>query len=340
MRVRARRALPIAAISVFVALSLAGLPHAHAQNADAEALFLEGERLLKAGKPVEACEAFGASNRIESRAGTLINLGYCREQTGQLASAWSAYKDALTRAKDPKKQQIATQRIAAIEPRLSYLTILVPDESRVDGLLLTRNGVAVDQALWNRGVPVDGGTYKVAGRAPGHEQWSTSVEVPKELGKISVEVPRFKDLKLLIAPTIAPKPDTEPLDEEEEQPTVVTGLLTPRRKIAIAAAGVGVVALAGGVVFGVQGKRLEEDANALCPSRSQPCSDAARANNQLETARQRALFANVAYAVGAASLIGAGVLWWLGAPTGAESRIAVTPRGGQGTAAIDVTVRF
>src|SRR5512138_1970480 len=111
---------------VALALILLGTGRAHAQNAAAEQLFADGERLMKEGKLPEACEAFAASNRIESRAGTLVNLGLCREQNGQLASAWSAFKDSLTRVRDPKKQQIATDHITAIEPRLSYLTISVP----------------------------------------------------------------------------------------------------------------------------------------------------------------------------------------------------------------------
>jgi cytochrome c-type biogenesis protein CcmH/NrfG len=58
-----------------------------AQSAEAEALFTEGDTLMKQGKVAEACEAFEASNRIEPRAGTLIRLGECREQNHQLASA-------------------------------------------------------------------------------------------------------------------------------------------------------------------------------------------------------------------------------------------------------------
>lgn len=344
MRAPPRRASrSIAATSlVAVAIVMAGPVRAHAQNAAAEALFADGERLMKEGKLDEACEAFAASNRIEARAGTLINLGLCREQNGQLASAWSAYKDALTRAKDPKKQQIASERIAAIEPRLSYLTISVPDESRVDGLALTRNGAPVDTALWNRAIPVDGGTYVIAGHAPGHEEWSTTVEVPKELGKISVEVPRFKDLKQLIVP--APKTEREAVSHTELEPAdeepPAAGILTSRRKIAIGVAGLGLAAFGAGVMFGLQAKGFEGDAYALCPDPATPCADGDRANELIEKGQQRALLANVSYGVAAASLIGAGALWFLGAPTKPEAAVAVTPRASVGTAGIAVTVRF
>src|SRR5450432_2336877 len=93
------------------------VPVARAQSAEAEALFNDGARLMAAGQLAEACEAFEASNRIESRAGTLIRLGECREQNHQLASAWSAYKDALTRVRDPQKRALAESKVAQLEPR-------------------------------------------------------------------------------------------------------------------------------------------------------------------------------------------------------------------------------
>ena len=338
-----RAARSIAALSVAIATILISPGRVHAQNAAAEQLFADGERLMKEGKLPEACEAFAASNRIESRAGTLVNLGLCREQNGQLASAWSAFKDSLTRVKDPKKQQIATDHIAAIEPRLSYLTISVPDESRVDGLALTRNGAPVDQVLWNRAIPVDGGSYKIAGHAPGHEEWSTTVDVPKENGKISVEVPRFKDLSKLVTPEAEAKPAAKPALEQpgvEEEPAAAPSMFTTQRKIALGVGGLGVAALAAGIVLGIQAKGFQDDAYALCPNPATPCPDGNRANDLIDKGHSRALMANISYGVAAASFIGAGVLWFIGGPAKPESTVAVTPRVGATTAALDLTVRF
>ncbi len=325
------RAASIAAISLVI-VGMTTAP-ARAQNAAAETLFADGERLLKEGKVPQACDSFEASNRIEARAGTLINLGLCREQNHQLASAWSAFKDALTRVKDPKKKEVALARVAAIEPRLSYLTISVSDESRIDGLVVTRNGQAVDPALWNRAVPVDGGSGVVGGRAPGHEVWSTTVEVPVELGKISVEVPRFKELaKLVQSPTPVTPVMTQPAVAETHEPS----MFTTRRKIALGVAGVGVVAVVAAVVLGVQAKGFEDDAYALCPDPAVPCRDSARANDLIESGRSRALGANVAYGVAAGATIGAAVLWFTGAPARRESRVSVTAH----ARGIGLAVRF
>jgi hypothetical protein len=242
---------------------------------------------------------------------------------------------------DSREGPEEAERIAAVEPKLSYLTVSVADESRIDGLVVTRNTQPLDAALWNRAIPVDGGTYVISGRAPGHEEWSTTVEVPKQLGKVSVEVPRFKELaKLVTSPTPnaeTPQPDGEPVDEV---PGETPSLFTPKRKLAVGVAAVGVVALAGGIVFGMQAKGYEDDAFALCPNPATACPDGNRANDLISKGDSRAMLANISFGVGAAAIIGGGVLWFLGAPTSSEATVAVTPRGGKSSAGLDLTVRF
>ena len=105
MRVQSMRLRGEARALIAIALCSVGQMRAYAQSAEAEAAFGEGDRLMAAGKIAEACDAFEASNRVEQRAGTLIRLGECREKNRQLASAWSAYKDALTRVRDPRKRE-------------------------------------------------------------------------------------------------------------------------------------------------------------------------------------------------------------------------------------------
>src|SRR6185436_19511162 len=146
---------------------------------------------LAAGKVAEACDAFEASNRIEPSAGTLINVGLCKEKLGKLGSALAAYRAALERVKDPKKKAIATERAAALEPRVSRLRIAVAAEARVEGLAVTRDGERVEADDYDRPVPVDGGSYEIAASAPGYRKWSTTIEVRPEGDKASVEVPKL-----------------------------------------------------------------------------------------------------------------------------------------------------
>jgi hypothetical protein len=328
-------------------ITLAGLGagnRALAQSAEAEALFNDGSKLMASGKLAAACDAFEASNRVEPRAGTLIRLGECREQNQQLASAWSAYKDALTRVKDPRKREVASAKAAALEPRLSYLTVSVSDESRIDGLTLTRDGKAFDAMLWNRALPVDGGDYIIAGRAPGHEEWQTSAHVPVERAKVSVEVPKFKEMIKLIPTPAAPLappasvalPAAPPADH-----VPANGRFTTRRKVAIGVAGVGLAAGITGLILGASGKADQDDAFKRCPNPATPCDQADQSNALIKSSHRRSLEANVAFGVAAAGVIGAAVLWFTGAP-GAESqkRVTVVPHTAPGELGVVVLGRF
>jgi hypothetical protein len=304
----------LAAFSLVLLLAMSGT--ARAQSAAAEVLFRDGDRLFAAGDIAAACDAFEASNRIESRAGTLVRLGHCRERNRQLASAWSAYSDALARAKDARKRRIARKQLDQLEPRLSQLVIRVPTERQVTGLRVTRNGVAVDPGLWNRSVPVDGGRYVIEARAPGHVTWSTTVVVAVEKARASVEVPR------LPAAAVATRAEgdasgarraatgarraangAEPLRD-------VPRTLGTRRGIALGL-GVGAVAAgAGGLAFGLSSRNLSREAHARCPDMM--CADHAAANDLMARSRRHVRYANVAFGTAGVFAIGAAALWLTG----------------------------
>src|SRR3954468_10757863 len=126
--------------TITMALGVLAAPRAHAQAAGAEELFARGRELMAQDQLADACEAFEASNRLDPRAGTLIWIGECRTRNHQLASARSAYREALVRVRDPRKKAIATSKLAAIEAKLSYLLIVVADDHRVSGLAIARDG--------------------------------------------------------------------------------------------------------------------------------------------------------------------------------------------------------
>jgi len=320
------------ALSIAIAVLCSLGSRAHAQSAEAEAAFGEGDRLMAAGKIAEACDAFEASNKVEPRAGTLIRLGECREKNRQLASAWSAYKDALTRVRDPRKREFALARATDLEPRLSFLTISVPDESRIDSLAILRNGKPVDPLMWNRAVPVDGGPYVITGRAPGHEAWQTTVEVPIDHGKVSVDVPKFKELAKLVAPPASAAPAAPAAPIVATEAAREASRFTTRRKVAIGLGGGAVIGLGTGAALGVVARSRQSQADALCPDPGVPCSGATRARSLNHTAHGLALGADAGFGLGAALALAAGVLWATGGPELAHG-VAVAPLpGGVGLA--------
>jgi hypothetical protein len=277
----------------------------------AEALFRDGKQLMKEGKLAEACAAFEGSERAEHNIATVLSLADCREKNHQYASAWALFlqADSQTRS-DPAKQMLNTTaktRAIALEPKLSYLTINVPDESRIPELVVTRDGTPVDAAEWNRAIPVDGGSHVIAGKAPGHEPWSTTITVGAETDKQAVEVPKFKELPKLAHIGTGPEPSP----------------FTPRRKLAIGIAGGGVVAAGVAIGFGLDARGLRDEALSTCPPSACSAAEAAAAQAKNDRASHRALVANVGFGVAGVAVAVGAVLWFLSPP---ERAVTVVPQ--------------
>jgi hypothetical protein len=338
-RIDLRRSLA----TLSLALGMLAAPRAHAQAAEADALFARGRQLMAQDKLADACEAFEASNRLDPRAGTLIWLGECRTRNHQLASARTAYRDALARVKDPHKWALATQKLAEIEDKLSYLLVVVADAHRLPGLTITRDGQLLDAETWNRGAPIDGGEHAITASAPGHATWTTTVTVPLELGRVRVEVPRLDDLPPAPpGPPVIPEPPRDPRTGRPAAPaprnTGSPSRWTARRTLALGLLAGSAAGWTTGAVLGVEARHRERDALALCPRGQTICGDARRANQLLDDGAHHALGANVAFGAAAALAVGAGVLWLTGAPETAG--VAIAPSVAPGAAGLAVSGRL
>jgi hypothetical protein len=179
--------------AVFVASLTSTSAHAQSAGARADALFRDGKELLAAGKTLEACAAFDASQKAAPSLSTKLHQANCREKAGQLATAWSLFSSVVREsaaASDDFSRQlqgIAAKREAALRPRLSTLTVAVMPPS--EGLEVRVNGVVLRSSDWNNAVPVDGGRYTITAQAPHREPWFSRIVVPAERGAESVLVP-------------------------------------------------------------------------------------------------------------------------------------------------------
>jgi hypothetical protein len=80
------------------------------------------------------------------------------------------------------------------------------------------------------------------------------------------------------------------------------------------------------VVVGTTAKSKQDDAFKQCPDPAMVCAQADQANALIQSSHSWALGANIAYGVAAATAIGAGVLWFTGAPKSETSpRVSVVP---------------
>jgi hypothetical protein len=205
-----RRGPGSAGLAILVGLAvLAASPRAFAQSASvqAQSLFDDGRRLIKAGKIAEACIAFESSQLLDPAITTLLNLAECREKNRQLATAWGAFVEAgrMARAgKNAKLARVAAKYARKLEPKLSKLTIAIPTERQVAGLEILRGDEPVKPAGWNHALPIDGGTYTITARAPGYTTWSTTKTIKPESDAQTVDVPRL--VKAEPTPVAATKP--------------------------------------------------------------------------------------------------------------------------------------
>jgi tetratricopeptide (TPR) repeat protein len=202
----------VASAAAFCLLLACPVAHAQAQDqAAARALFQDGRRLLKAGKYEEACRTLEAASKLYASSGILLNLGDCYEKVGRTASAWTEFGEAAAvaaRARRNDQVSEAKRRQAAVEPKLTRLTIRVTGE--VTGLAISRDQTDLAAAAWGDAIPVDPGTHEIHAEAPGHEPWTKTIVVSTAGQTMTVEVP----------PLAAPPPP--PPIHEAQQPASAT----------------------------------------------------------------------------------------------------------------------
>jgi hypothetical protein len=300
-----------------------------AGSADADALFEEGKRLMAKGEFAQACEKFEASDRIDQASGTELNLGRCRDKNGQQASAWVAYLKAAATANhegNKKNEKVARAQAAEIHKNLVYLTIAVPEDAQVEGLVIQRNNTAVETASWNQPIPVDPDKYTITADAPGYRPWSKSVTMVKTQSK-TVEVPPLE--KLPEPPPAAPSrvdrsaaagPD-EPSGAREPgiggaEAGSAPSMWTGRRKLSVLVVAFGAAAAGAGIGLGLHANHLESQSDAICSDRMCHPPEAVDLNR---SARRYALAANIGFAAGGAAAVSAVMLWLFGAPRAPDS---------------------
>lgn len=288
-------------------------------KAAAVSAFDEARRLIEKKQIPEACAKFGESQRLDPQLGTLLHWADCLERNGQTASAWARFRDAseLAATRNDRRQSLAEDRAAKLEPGLSKLKIVVANENPKD-LQITRDGELVGRALWDSATPVDPGTYSVEAAAPGRKGWSRSVSIPSDGSTVTVSVP-----------PLARDEASETSEGASQQTQEVSSTAAPdgasesswmsRHWPVVAAASVGLVGVGVGSVFGLRSKKLGDDAGAYC--KGSECFDT-RGVGLKADAIDAGNISTIAFAVGGAAFATAGVLWAL-APRKASSDSAL-----------------
>lgn len=199
-----------------------------ARGTEAEALFREGKRLLEAKDFDRACPKLAESYRLDPATGALLALAICQEGAGKLASAWASYAEVAARSKNEgraDREKAARRKVAALEPKLSMLTIAVPEATEVSGLRVERDGDEVARATWGVAVPVDPGEHRIDASAPGRRSWHQPITFGRTAERKGLEVP----VLALIPKAAPPAPPAPPIVRREAPDSSPPARTTARR---------------------------------------------------------------------------------------------------------------
>jgi hypothetical protein len=325
---------------VALALLSASLPAA-AQPRDevaAEALFLDGRRLMETKSWAAAAEKFSASDRAAPSVGARLSLGDCHRELGKTASAWAAYRAAANlarRTQDLRRAENAEKRAQELEPKLIYVVIEVPETARVPGIEIEWNGGPKAAALWGQRFPVDPGEHTASARAPGHREWSQTVDASSDGVQLVVTVPRLSPTGGEAQP--APRPEPQPVisPAAEQSAAESTSPFTTGRKAAVGVAAFGVAGVVAGSVFGLSARsKWNEAENEHCNDRLE-CNDEGVA--LADDAGGAADLATISFVVGGAAIAGAVALWFLAGPADGA---ALAPIAGPDLVGVAASGRF
>jgi serine/threonine-protein kinase len=234
---------------------------AQGRQAEAESLFEEGRALVAKKDYEEACPKFAESYRLEPGLGTLTNLAACQEQLGKTATAWASYREVIataTRTGDAKRLKFAREHAEALEKKLSRLTVVVAEESKVPGLEITRDGNPVGAASWGTAIAVDPGEHIVDAHAEGRQPFSTKVTIGAVADQQTVRIPALAPAQPTTAKPenpVAPPKTTN--DDRGPEPRAIVGWS------GVIAGGALIVASG---VFGLLASNKNDNAAAHCPT--------------------------------------------------------------------------
>lgn len=292
-------------------LTSTALAQEGANKAAAEALFNQGKKAFDAKDYAKACKKFDASHKLEPAVGTLLFLGECNERQGKTASAWGAFKEAsslASRTNDEKRKAIADVRVAALEPQVSKLTVVIAEP--VEGLSIRRDGVELPEGSWGAALPIDAGEHQVDASAPGRKSWSSTVSVDDGGETYTVNVPTLAAVGGG-APLPAPSGDgSTPMVPPSGGDEGASGssLGTALEITGLTVAGLGGVGIIVGSVFGVMAMGSNDDSLAACRT-EEFCTPEGVALR--DDAKSQALVSTVTFIVGGALVAGGLTLFFL-----------------------------
>jgi len=314
-------AAPAAAV-VLLCSTRAGAQPGDGVRAHADALFHEGQQLLAAGQLDVACAKLEESERLDPKIGRLLNVAYCHEKQGRIASAWHEYDQAAAmaiQAGQAEREKFARGRAAALAKQLAFLRLDLGTPP--EGAQVSVDDKPLSRDQWGIPFAVDPGPHTVTVQAPGYKARTVPTTVTGT-GEVRVEVGALE--KDATAPATAEAPPgpspaasaPPPAAPTAEAPAAQGG----SRTLAWVVGGASAVALGVGAGFGFDALSLKSQADSHCPNRQ--CDPMGL--SLVSDAKTAATVSTIGLAVG---VVGVGVGTWLlfrssSSPSAARASVA------------------
>lgn len=301
MKARARWAAPSAlqlAIPLAV-LTVSGSVAAQTEEADAERLFREGQKLMEERRFGEACPKFEAAYNKDHSLGTLLNLAFCHKEQGALWYAWLEFREAEVKATElnrPDRRDFAKQRLAELEKQLPKVVIDNPQKVPLTDVLVEDRKVF--DAERGAVFAAEAGQRRIIFQAKGKKPAAALINVAKGDKVQHVSVPDMED-----AAEEPSKPDGAASEPAKDGAAKADDPGANQRTLGWIAAGAGGVALVIGTIEGLV------TFSSPCQG-GKDCTD-----DERSSAKTSGLVSTVAFTLGLVGVVG-GVVLLLSAPDG------------------------
>ena len=262
----------------------------------AEALFREGNELLRSHRYAEAVRRYQASFDLSHSAKALLNLGIALTQLERNVEAEDALAAYLADPKsNPQKRVFAENLLTTARSRIVRLRI----ETEERGIEITVDAKPAGTTPLAEPIRLDAGTHTVVARK-GTRMTVETVALEHAQKEVRLRI------RLASARRTRPAP----------RPAVSAPGPSTQRVLSWVSGSLGVVALGVGTAYGLDARAKWREAKAYCPdARCVASGDL----NRDDEARTSARISTIAFAAGGAALIGAAALWFT-APAEEEAR--------------------
>lgn len=310
------------ALSIFLAVATATAAHAD-DKTDAQKLLDEGVALLNQSKPADALAKFERAYALYPAPALLLNIGTSLRALGRHAEAANAYARWIQAKTNPQQRAEVEEILSELDAQVGKVTL----ELDVSDAQITVDGKPVVPA--GKLLRLEVGSHAIVASKDGKTARAT----------VQIRPGSNETVSLGLAPK-ATTPDTgdntgddsgPPPDTGDTGPDPEIGITKPASgggsgtvlKIAgISTAALGVIAVGVGVKFGLDAKDINDELEGVGPmdSWNQELLDKFDEGESAET--KFIVFT----AIGAAAVIGGGVMTYLGFTSGSgDESIALAP---------------